>query len=40
VKSRLHRGRAQLARLLQDPATAGNQTSEATVLPMEGMDIP
>ena len=40
VKSRLHRGRAQLARLLQDQARHGNQTSAATVLPVEGMDIP
>jgi RNA polymerase sigma-70 factor (ECF subfamily) len=39
VKSRLNRGRAQLARLLQNPATAGNQTGEATVQPMEGMDV-
>jgi RNA polymerase sigma-70 factor, ECF subfamily len=39
VKSRLHRGRAQLARLLQDSTSAGNQASTAAVLPMEGMDV-
>ena len=39
VKSRLHRGRAQLARLLQNPAASGNQTTAAAVLPMEGMDV-
>lgn len=33
VKSRLHRGRAQLARLLQDNEQAGNQTTAASVPP-------
>ena len=40
VKSRLHRARGQLARLLQQDAQAGNQSAITTVLPLEGMDLP
>jgi len=45
VKSRLHRGRAQLARLLRyeqvtDKRAAGNQLAATSVKPTEGMDMP
>jgi len=40
VKSRLHRGRAQLARLLGAGEPAGNQAGAGAVLPKEGVDFP
>lgn len=40
VKSRLSRGRAQLATLLQEGEEAGNPMTAANVLRTEGMDLP
>ena len=40
VKSRLHRGRAQLARMLREGDSAGNQVAAASVIPKEGTGSP
>ncbi len=40
IKSRLHRGRAQLARLLQDKVAGGNPPNGASVKPSRGGDRP
>ena len=40
VKSRLHRGRAQLGRLLHAGERAGNQVVATTVIRKEGVDLP